>query len=318
MKWKNVVSVALLSAFCMAAHAQGYPNRPVQMILGWSAGASVDTMARAVAVAMTTSLHQGFIILNREGASGSIAFATMVNAKPDGYTLTIGPTQSINFAGHLLKNKPFDVDSMEYVCQIFVNDFTISVPKQSPYLTLKDLIDAIRSRPGRLSYGHLGVASIPHLALTEFLQKVEGDALGIPYKGDARVLPALFSGEIDFAAPAVLSVAPHGDRVRVLAVFGDRRSPAYPELPTLAEQGIRMSPSRGMNGIFAPKNTPPEILATLRQACASTVDNELVKATARTMKSVVEYLDAPAFAKAVHDDYERQGALIRQLNIQPN
>lgn len=319
MEARFLVSAVIAGLLTTAAGAQDtYPDHPVQMFLGWSPGAAVDLMARSVAEEMSKLLGQRFVVVNREGGAGTIAFAAVANAQPDGYTLATGPVHSINVAGHMRKAKPFDVDSFEYVCQTFVNDFTISVREDSPYRSIKDLISAMHARPGKLSYGHLGPGSIPHLAFVEFLQKVEADVVGVPYRGDAQVIPSLMSGNIDIGVSSLLSVLPHAGKLRVLAVFGDERNQAFPDLPSLKEQGIEISPNRGMNGIMAPKGTSPEILKILRRACEAAVRSQSVQMVARQIQSGAAFLDSPAFTKAIYADYRRKGELIKRLNLEAN
>ncbi len=309
----GLATLALTSTVCAQS---SYPNHPIQVVVGWSPGAAVDIMTRSVAEEMSKSLGQKLVVVNREGAAGTIGFAAVANAAHDGYTLGAGPVHSINVAGHMMnKRKPFDVDSFEYVCQTFVNDFTIAVRKDAPYASILDLVAAMRAQPGKLSYGHLGPGSIPHLAMVEFLQRVDAQAVGVPYRGDAQVLPALIGGSIDIGVSSLLSVLAQADNVRVLAVFGDKRSQALPELPSLSEQGIQMSPNRGMNGIIAPKGTPPDIINLLSKACEAAVRSESVTTLARQIQSGANFLDSPAFARAIREDYRVKGELIRRLNL---
>ena len=180
------MAAALLLALG-TAQAQTYPARSVQMLLGFSAGASVDLMARAVADEMSTILGQRFLVVNREGASGVVAMQAVAAAAPDGYLLGVGPATPITNVPHVQPRLPYKTDSFEYVCQTFRNDFTVAVRADSPYRTLDELLAAARKEPGKLSYGHAGHASIPHLAAVDLLQKAGVTALDVPYKGDAAM-----------------------------------------------------------------------------------------------------------------------------------
>ena len=180
------LAAALLLALG-TAQAQTYPARSVQMLLGFSAGASVDLMARAVADEMSTILGQRFLVVNREGASGVVAMQAVAAAAPDGYLLGVGPATPITNVPHVQPRLPYKTDSFEYVCQTFRNDFTVAVRADSPYRTLDELLAAARKEPGKLSYGHAGHASIPHLAAVGLLQKAGVTALDVPYKGDAAM-----------------------------------------------------------------------------------------------------------------------------------
>jgi tripartite-type tricarboxylate transporter receptor subunit TctC len=315
---KLIVAMATLAGLGPALAQTAYPDHPVQMVLGWSPGAAVDLMARAVAEEMSNRLGQRFVILNKEGGAGTIGFSTVTNAQPDGYTLAVGPSHSINVAGFMMKKKLFDVDSLDYVCRTFMNDFTVTVSEDSPIKSIPDLVTALKADPGKLTYGHLGPASIPHLAMVELLQQIGAEAVGIPFRGDAQVIPAVMSGNIDIGVSSLLSVVPQAGKIRVLAVFGDKRHPTYPELPSLAERGITISPNRGMNGIFAPKGTPAPVLKALQEGCAAALRSEPVQAVARRVHSGADYQDSAAFEAAIRDDYRRKGELIRRLNLEPN
>ena len=304
---------------CAEAQAQStYPDRPVQVLVGWTAGAVVDVMVRAVADEMAKSLGQPLVVVNRAGASGTIAFASVATAAPDGYTLAAGPVHSINVAGHAMKSKAIDIESFAYVCQTFVNDFTIAVSEKSPHKTIKDLVAGLKAEPGKLTYGQLGPASIPNLAMAEFMQNVGATAVAVNFRGDAEVIPALLSGAVDIGVSSLGSMLPQAGQIRILAVFGAARNPALPDLPSLAEQGIAISPNRGLNGFMAPKATPADVMAKLRTACAAAVRSERVQALAATVKGGADFLDGPDFAAAVRADYQSKGEIIRRFNIEAN
>lgn len=297
------------------AQSQTYPARSVQMLLGFSAGGSVDIMARGVAEEISNLLRQRYVVINREGASGAVAMSAVAAAAADGYTLAIGPATPLTNVLHLQKDLPFKLNSFEYVCQTFRNDFTISVRKESSYTTLVELIDALKRQPGKLSYAHAGTATIPHLAAVELLQKAGVQAIDVPYKGDAALIPALLGGQVDFGVPSVLSVTGQRDRLRVLVVFGERRHPSYPDLPTTAEIGFPVSPNQGLNGIYAPKGTPRNVLRVLEAACEKAVKGEKLAALATSYHSNPHYMSGTDFARLVEQDHREKGELIRALAL---
>jgi tripartite-type tricarboxylate transporter receptor subunit TctC len=285
----------LLCLLATGAFGQSYPGKTVQMLLGFSAGGSVDIMARGVAEEMSTLLGQRFVVVNREGASGVVAMSAVAAAPPDGYLLGVGPATPLTNVPHVQKNLSYKPDSFEYVCQSFRNDFSVAVRSESPYRTLEELIDAAKKNPGKLSYGHAGTASIPHLAAVDLLHKAGAQALDVPFKGDAAMVPALLGGTVDFGIPSVLSVASQRERVRILHVFGP--------------------PNQGLNGVYAPKGTPKEILKTLENACEKAVKSEKLAELARRYHSSPDYLGSAEFARVVAEDFQRKGALIRTLPL---
>lgn len=296
-----------------AALAQGaYPARPVQVIVAFTAGGSVDVMARNLVAAISAQLGQPFVVVNREGATGTIGFGQLAAARPDGYTLGAGPTTPISTAPHLVKEVKYGVGSFEYICQSFENVFTISVRPESPFRSIGDLIAAARANPGQLSYGHSGNGTVPHLSVSNLAYRLGLDIVSVPYRGEVVQLPDLITGRIDFGAPSVAVVV--GQKLRVLAVFADRRHPSFPDAPTFSELGMPSMPP-GLNGLFAPKGTPPEILAVLERACEKATQSESFRAGAQRLHQPVIYLDGPAFAERARSEYGYKGELIKTLGI---
>jgi tripartite-type tricarboxylate transporter receptor subunit TctC len=308
-------SVALVAVSIAAGSACGqeaYPARPVQVIVGFQPGGSVDVMARHLLTAMSARLGQPFVVLNRDGASGSVGFGQLAAARPDGYTLGAGPTTPIATAPHLMKDIKYGVDSFEYICQTFENVFTVSVRPESPFRSIDDIIAAARTNPGKLSYGHSGNGTVPHLSVSNLVYRLNLNVVSIAYRGETAALPDVIAGRLDFGAPSVAVVV--GQKLRVLAVFADRRHPSFPDAPTFAELGMPSMPA-GLNGLFAPKGTPPEILALLERSCEQATQSESFRAGAERMHQPVIYLGRAAFAERARTDYRYKGELIRLLGI---
>jgi tripartite-type tricarboxylate transporter receptor subunit TctC len=295
------------------ACAQGaYPARPVQVIVAFPSGGSVDVMARNLVAAMSSALGQQFVVVNRDGAAGSIGFGQLAAARPDGYTLGAGPTTPIATAPHLIKDIRYGVDSFEYICQSFENVFTISVPPESPFRGIADVIAAARAHPGKLSYGHSGNGTVPHLSVANLVYRLGLDVVAVAYRGETAALPDVIAGRLDFGAPSVAVVV--GQKMRVLAVFADQRHPSFPDAPTFSELGMPSMPP-GLNGLFAPKGTPPEILAVLERACRQATQSESFRAGALRMHQPVVYLGSAAFSERAREDYRYKGELIKVLRI---
>jgi tripartite-type tricarboxylate transporter receptor subunit TctC len=311
--WAMLLAVALNHA--APAFAQTYPVRPVTMYVGLSAGGSVDLLARAAAEEMSSSLGQRFVVVNREGGSMMIAMRAALSGSPDGYTLGIGPATPFTHVLHVLDDKPFSLDQFEFVCEYFQNEFTISVRQESPYRTIGELLEATRAQPDKLSYGHTGKASLTHVAAVDLLQRTGGRALDVPFSGEAAALPMLLGGSIDFSPLTVATAVAQKGRVRVLAVFGDRRHPNLPDAPTIAEQGIRMPSHAAPNGIFAPKGTPRDVLRTLEAACGRAARSERFGQLAQKYSAVPAYLNSAEFTQLVVEDNRSKGELIRGLSL---
>jgi tripartite-type tricarboxylate transporter receptor subunit TctC len=306
-----MLAIALAVSHSAAAQS-AYPARAIQVIVAFPAGGSVDVMARNLAAVMSAALGQQFVIVNRDGASGTIGFTQVATAKPDGYTLGAGPTTPIATATHLIPNLQYGVDSFEYICQTFENVFTLAVRPESPFRSINELVAAARAQPGKLAYGHSGNGTVPHLAVANFAYRLRLDIMPIAYRGETAALPDVLSGRVDFGAPSVAVTV--GQKLRILAVFADQRHPAYPDAPTFAELDMPSMPP-GLNGLYAPKGTPPEILALLERSCEEATRTEAFRGAAHKLHQPVVYLNRAAFTARARADYRYKGELIRAIGL---
>ena len=315
MKLAPAMLVVLLLAGGSTTDAQErYPNRPVQMIMPFGPGGS-DAMFRAFAQSMSNVMGQQFLIVNREGASGRIGATAVANARPDGYTLLVGPTTPITNLPYMMKDLPYQFDSFDHVCQVFVNAFTLTVRNDSPHRTLKDVLDAARASPGKLNYGHAGLYSGPHLNMETLQQQTGIKVQQIPYRGDAAILLRLLAGDLDFAVNSTGSISTRPD-IRAIAVFWDRRHPALPDTPTVSELGYPNSPP-GYQGVFAPKSTPRPVLDALETGCEAATRDEIFKTYATRQGVPVVFLKGADFGQLSRTDYEAKGRILRSLDIRP-
>ena len=315
--WRTRVSHAFLAAACLTAalpaHAQGWPTRPIEMMVSFPAGGSVDVIARAVAGALSEQLRQQVVVVNREGASGTLAFNALAAAAPDGYTLAAGPTTPIANAPHLVKGVRYSVDSFDYICHVFENAFTITVAPDSRFKTARELVAFAADNPGRLSYGHSGNGTIPHLSIENFADALKLKFQPVPFRGESAVMPVLLKGDIDFAAAAVVTI--RGQNFRPLVSFTDTRHPALPDVPTARELGVTTAVPPGHNGLFAPKGLPADVKATLERACVEAVRSPGVLRAMESTGQTVRYLNGAEFHALTAADYRFKGDLVRRLGL---
>ncbi len=306
--------LCMACAVCAAcAYAQGqYPVRPVQVIIAYPPGGAVDVMARNLVNTIQLQMNQQFVVVNRDGASGTIGFGVLANATADGYTLGAGPTTPMSIAPHLMKNLKYGVDSFEYICQSFENVFTISVPQESPFRNLNDLLTAAKENPGTLTWGSGGVGTVPQLIVSNLALRSKLAMTGVSYRGEAPILLDLIAGRLSFGAPSVSLAS--GRNLRVLAVFADTRHVTFPDAPTFKELGLPSMPP-GLNGLFAPKGTPPAVLKRLENACEKAVQSESFIKTAKLLHAQIAYLGSAAFRARAIEDYRYKGELIRELDL---
>lgn len=304
-------AVALL-VLCGAASAQTYPSRTVEVIIPFAAGGGVDLIGRAVSASIAEQFGQPVVVQNRDGAGGTLGFGALAAAGPDGYTLGFGPSTPIANAPYLVKGVRYNPESFDYICQVFENVFSIAVGPNSPYKTAKDLFAAGQDKA--LNFGHAGLGSIPHLSVENLADALKVKVQHLPFRGDGAMLPVLMKGDLDFAAPAISSIRGN-DQIRPLVVFSDKRHPAYPDVPTAGELGVKTSVPPGQNGLYAPRGLPAEIKAALEQACAKAVKADgVLKVTGNTGQSVA-YLTGQQFHDQTVADYKFKGELIKRLGL---
>jgi tripartite-type tricarboxylate transporter receptor subunit TctC len=314
MKWKGALAVAIAFApIAFEAEAQKWPARPIEMIIPFPAGSGVDVIGRAVATALAEQSGQQVVVNNRDGASGTIGFNALAAVTPDGNTIGFGPTTPIANAPYLVKGVRYGVDSFDYVCQIFENVFTIAVAPQSKFQSIQDLIAAARDNPGKLTYGHAGTGTIPHLAVENFAEALKLKFQPVPFRGDAPVLPTLLKGDIDFGAPAISTI--HGQNFRPLLIFWQARHAAYPDVPTARELGATSDVPPGHNGLYAPGGLPIAIKTALERHCADAVKSEVVRQIIANTGQSIRYLNGADFRAQTTADYQFKGELIRRLGL---
>lgn len=297
----------------LSSHAQStFPIRPVQVIVGFPAGGSVDLMARRGATELSGILGQNFVVVNRDGASGTIGFGMLASARPDGYVLGGGPTTPISNAPHFMKGLKYTIDSFEYICQTFENVFAVVVRPESPFKSVQELMNAARANPGKLTFASSGVGTVPHLAISDFAHRQKLVLTHTPYRGEANLVPDLLAGRVDMSGTSIASVIGRG--LRPLALFSESRHPAFPDVPTLRELNIPTLPG-GLNGYFAPKGTPEPILKVLESACEKMTRSESFIAAANKLNQRVQFLNRQEFTQRTAEDYRLKAELVKTLGL---
>ena len=309
-----LLAIAAGSGAAPTAYAQSWPSRQIEMIIAFPAGSGVDVIGRALAQAITQQTGQNVIVLNRDGAAGTLGFATLAAAAPDGHTIAFGPTTPIANAPYLVKGVRYNVKSFSYVCQVFENVFAIAVGPQSKITSAQELFAAAKANPGKLTYGHAGLGTIPHLSMENTAEALNQKFAAVPFRGDAPLVPALLRGEVDFAAVGVSTIRPQ-PAIRPLAIFSDKRHAAYPDVPTVKELGVPTSVPPGHNGLFAPAGLPAEVRNALEGACRSILKQDAVAKVMTNTGQSVEYLNGADFHAQTVADYKSKGELIKRLGL---
>jgi tripartite-type tricarboxylate transporter receptor subunit TctC len=308
-------ALAVLAA--AQALAQTYPARPVRMLVPFAPGGTVDIVARLVGLKLAEDLGQPVVVENRGGAAGTIATALVAKSPPDGYTL-MTMHQGLAFNAALYSDLPYDtLQDLAPIAYLGATPNVLVVTNALPVRTVGELLDYARRNPGGIAYGSGGVGSAGHLSV-ELLQSLTGTRLThVPYKGSGPALTDLVGGQIQamlLTMPAAMSFV-KGGKVRAIATSGAQRSPALPELPTIAEAGVAGYEYMPWYGIFAPAALPKPIAARLAEATARALSETQVRE--RLAQQGIEYRETTReqFAGLVRTDVAKWGKFIRDAGV---
>ena len=303
---------ALLPAHVLAQDK--YPNRPITLIAPWPAGGSSDAVMRAFGDSASKTLGVPVVVENKPGAGGTLGAAAMVNAKPDGYTLTQLPL-GIYRLPHM-QAMPFDpVKDLTHIVCLTGYTFGIACTADAPFKTLKEMVAYAKANPGKLEYGHTGTGTTPHLAIEEFSDKAGIQLNPIPFKGSAEIMQAILGGHIRVMS-GTTEFAPHvqSGKLRLLATLGRQRNKAFPDVPTVKESGwdtITESPF----GIGGPKGMDPAVVKVLHDAFKKTLEDPAVLATLDKFFQPVIYMNSADYQAYGERTFKAEKATIERLGL---
>ena len=287
------------------ASAQNYPDKPVRVIVAFTAGGTTDILARAVTNHLSTLLKQPFVIDNKPGAGGNIGTEHVVRAAPDGYTLIVNSVGPIAVNPTLYKSLPYDplVDLVPIVQLADVPNVLVVHPSV-PAQTFEEFIAYAKVNPGKLNYGSTGIGTSAHLSSYMLSQRIGADAVHVPYKG-AAALNDLMAGRLQFMFATIPSVIQHirAGKVRALAVSSLKPSRSLPGVPTVAEKGFPGFAAGSWFGFFAPKGTPEPVIVLLNKTVNGilpSLEEQMVNAGADPVGGTPEQ-----FGKFTRMEYEK-------------
>ncbi|MCX7311937.1 MAG: tripartite tricarboxylate transporter substrate binding protein [Hyphomicrobiales bacterium] len=273
-------AVLLAASGSPIAQAASYPTRTVEIIVSYAAGGSTDFVARTVAQRLTDKLGQPFVVLNRPGASGTIGLKAAMAAKPDGYTLYVGYTSETVVVPQISRTAAYSAtDDFEPVAVTGLVPVVLIVSKNVKADNLKDFIAEVRANPGKYTYGG-SVGSPPHIMGAWMNNVRELQVQHIPYRGGAQGVTDVVGGHLDmfYGGVAVAKSAIEGGNVKALAVTGDARSAALPDVPTFKEAGVPEFDLASWTVMLAPKGTPADIVDLVRKESIAAIEDPATRA----------------------------------------
>jgi tripartite-type tricarboxylate transporter receptor subunit TctC len=312
--WSRMLVCTLAAAALSGpVRAQDYPARTVEMVVPSTPASTADLLGRVLAEGLSRELGQRFIIVNKSGAAGMIGTAAVAQAAPDGYTLFHGAAYSITVLPLTEMAVPYDYKSFEPICQTFKNEQVIVTRPDSALRSVQDIVETARKRPGVLSYGHPGLTTIPHLAMTELSRMAKVEFNQIPFKGPAEAVQMSHAGQIDFASVPLPSAAASG--LRFLGLFAPARNPLLADVPTLKEQGYDIAPL-SFGAFVAPRGLPTAVKMRLGDACRSAALGDAYVQAARSVFQPSDYYgDSTTLAENLAKDVAEKRRLLAELNL---
>lgn len=276
---KILLTLALAAAGAAALAA--YPEKPVTLVVPFPPGGSTDTIARVLAPKLQEKLGGTFVVDNKAGATGTIGAAIVKRAAPDGYTLFVSSLGPFVIAPHLIKGVQYDaLKDFDYLTVAVQAPNVLVVPVASPLKSVADVLAEHRKNPGKMSFASSGNGSSDHLTAELFWQQTGTLGLHVPYKGGGPAMNDILGGQVQASFQNINAVVQHvaAGKLRALAITSAQRSPLLPQVPTLAEAGIKGVDVYSWQGVAAPKGLPADVKAKLHAALVASINDEAVKA----------------------------------------
>ena len=316
---RNLVRMVTLGGFIAAAtlaaaQTARYPSRTIEIVVAYGAGGSTDLVARALAQKFQDRLGQSVVVLNKPGGSGTIGSTVAARANPDGYTLYVGYTSETVVVPQLSKNAKYSIDDFEPIAVTGLVPLVLIASKNVRAGNLQQLIEEVSAQPGKFTYGG-GIASPPHIMGAWFNRLNNLNVVHVPYRGGGQAVADVVGGHIDmfYAGLAAAKSAIDSGAVKALAVTGEARSSALPNVPTFKEAGVKDFELASWNVLMAPKGTPAEVLALVRQETAlALADPRIRELYAAQGVEASPTQDVRAFLARERDNF---GRVVRDLGI---
>lgn len=307
-------AAAALAASPAAAQARDFPTKPIELVVPFQPGGGTDALARAFADATRKHTTQSVIIVNKPGASGAIGWQDVINAKPDGYRLAV-VTVEVTTLPHMGLAK-FSYEDLTPIARLNADQAAITVRADAPWNTIEEFLAAARKDSGKISMGNAGNGSIWHLAAAALEDKTGTKFNHTPFQGAGPAVLALMGGHIDAVAvsPAEVTTYVQAGKLKTLAVIAEQRVKGFDKVPTLKERNIDLVIGT-WRGIAAPKNTPPEVVAYLKDLSKKAADEPAFREVLDKQNLGLSYADDVAFKANMAKDNAYFKTLMGKLDL---
>lgn len=319
---KIILSFFAVSNLLFASNllAHDYPNKPIKVLVGYAPGGAVDLVARTLGQNLSASMGQSIVIENKPGAGTNIAVKQLIDSPADGYTLMVA-ANALAANMSLYKPQPFDIDKdITPIAMIGRVPVVIATSADSKYQKISDLIKAAKANPDFITYGTPGNGATPHMAMKFFEQAAGISLKHVPYKGGAPAITDLIGGQLDLVAVNMLEVAPHvkSGKLKIVAVMSAKRSPLFPEIPTVAESGFPGFEASVWYSLIAPAKTPASIVKTLHSQVEKALQSKEMTERLGSVGGEVSPGTTAQLTAYLNSERKRYEKLVREANIQPD
>jgi tripartite-type tricarboxylate transporter receptor subunit TctC len=317
-KW---LAAALAAAFLapLGAQAQGYPNKPVRLIVAFTPGSSVDIVGRIVAQKLSEIWGQPVVAENRPGAGGSIGSAVTAHADPDGYTLLVNSNaHCVNPA--IYAKLPYDtLKDFTDISPLAIQPNVLAVRPDRPYRTLQDFVNDAKARPGAINLGHAGIGSGTHLTTEKFIAAAGIKVVEIPFKGTPEVIAAILAGDVDaYWAPASAAMGSiKNGKLRPLAVSTAKRNPQLPGVPAVSEAGLKGAEAPLWVGLWGPAKMPAEIVNKINADVHTALADPVVKERLVNGANDTMIMSPQEFTALIHREIDDYAKVLKAAGVKP-
>lgn len=318
MKKFSHIAAIILGFITLQVSAQTYPNKPIKIVIPYGPGGAPDILGRLIGVKIQTSLGQPVVVENYPGAGGTIGTDFVAKAPPDGYTILVATTANLSISPHLYPKMPYNaLKDFSPITLVANSPLILTASKNVPANNLKELIAYGKANPGKLNYASAGSGTIQHVAGALFANMAGIDAVHVPYKGTAQILPDLVAGRVNlmFNSPAPMLPLVKDGSLKAIAIGSLNRSPLIPEYSTVSEQGLTGFDVGPWYAFFAPAGTPPAVIARLNKDITAALALPDIKEKYADMGLEVAPSTPAELAQVTKRDYDKFGKIIKDNNI---
>jgi tripartite-type tricarboxylate transporter receptor subunit TctC len=314
MRSLRLIPLLLACVFATGAAAQ-YPDKPIKLIVPQAAGSATDTVARILGAELAKEVGQQIIIDNRPGGALTLGVDLTAKADPDGYTICMGPIGALAINRHMVAKLPYDIErDLQPIALVTRGHLLLAVSPTLPFQSVQEIVDYAKQNPGKLLNASSSNGSPGHVGGELFKYMSGTDIVHVPYRGGAAAINDLIAGRVHLMFESLNSIAPHAKSgtVRPLAVSGARRSPGFPDLPTVAEAGVPGYAAPTWSGVIAPAGVPRPIIDKLNAAINRAIASQIFRDRFASIGDEPAGGSPEDFAEVIRSDSAKWGDVIRR------